>query len=148
MGLLRDTDGLQGASEPLVADISGCRGYHFFSLALEKGRLDARPNPATTADLVSESVAPLLEANEENRHWIDGLSEEERTEAQWTAQCGLLDEGRHTFPTRSACFEFMGKLTSFGTFSSLAGFIRLMGATGAGVNVLARADKGYRLHRD
>ena len=146
--LLRNAAELGGTSEPFEVDVPGDGGCLFHALTLEKRRLDGRPAPPTTADLIRESAALRLEVNKANRDWIDGLCEEERTEAQWAVQGELIDEARHTFTTWEAYFEFMDRPTSFGTFFSIAGFLRLMKEKSVGANVWVQTDNGYRLQRD
>ena len=70
-GLPRNTAGLQGTSEPLVADAPGDDGRLSRPLALETRRLDGGPDPATTADLHGEPLALRLEVNKANRDWTD-----------------------------------------------------------------------------
>ena len=116
-GLPRNTAELRETTEPLPADVPGGGGRLFDSLTLEQRRLIGRPNPATTTDLIKDFLALRLEPNKATRDWIDGLSEDDRTAAQCAVAGELVAEGRQTFTTWGANFEFMDKPTSFGTFS-------------------------------
>ena len=101
---------------PRPADVPGDGGCLFHSLTLEQRRLNGRPGPATAADWIKSLLALRLVANQANRHWIDGLSEENRPAAQRAVEGELVDGGRHTFTPRGAYMELVGKTMSVGTF--------------------------------
>ena len=85
--------------------------------------------------MIQDTLALRLVANEANRDRINGLGKKDRTAAQWVVEGELVDEGRHTFTTWYAYFGFTDKLTSFGAFFAIAGFLRLMKDKGAGAKV-------------
>ena len=76
--------------------------------------------------MVRESLALRPGGNKAKRERTNGLNGDGKTKSQGAVLWELRDEGRHSFTTWGAQFQFMDDPTSFGTLFGLAGLLRLM----------------------